>query len=126
MKAWGGIASLQLGLPVMWTNAKARGFGLCDLVKWMSQHPAQLAGLAHRKGALRVGYDADLVIWNPEADFRVEPSIIRHKHKLTPYNGQRLSGVVETVLVRGQKVYENGKFLGNPMGQIHWQESLES
>ncbi len=118
MQAWGGIASLQFGLPVMWTNAKARGFGLQHLTEWMSRRPAQLAGLQHRKGQLKPGYDADLVIWNPEAAFTVEPSIIHHKHKLTPYNGRRLHGVVETVFVRGQRVYERGQFSAQPLGQF--------
>jgi len=118
MQAWGGIASLQFGLPVMWTNARERGFGPRHLTEWMSRRPAQLAGLDHRKGELKPGYDADLVVWNPEATFRVEPSIIQHKHKLTPYNGRTLSGVVETVFVRGQKVYDHGQFTAAPKGQL--------
>ncbi|MBI1741761.1 allantoinase AllB [Candidatus Acetothermia bacterium] len=118
MKAWGGIASLQFGLPVMWTEMKERDLELRHLAEWMSHKPAQLAGLHHRKGALKVGYDADLVIWNPEATFRVEPSIIQHKHKLTPYNGRTLNGIVEAVYVRGQKVYDDGKFSAEPLGQL--------
>ena len=118
LQAWGGIASLQFGLPVMWTNARERGFDLPQLSQWMSERPAQLAGLQHRKGQLKPGYDADLVIWNPEAAFTVEPSIIHHKHKLTPYNGRKLHGVVETVFVRGQRVYERGQFSAQPLGQL--------
>ena len=118
MQAWGGIASLQFSLPVMWTNAQARGFEIRHLSEWMSSRPAQLAGLGERKGALQPGYDADLVIWNPEAAFRVEPSIIQHKHKLTPYDGMTLRGVVESVYVRGQKVFENGQYSAEPLGQL--------
>lgn len=118
MRAWGGIASLQFGLPVMWTNAQARGFGLQQLTEWMSWRPAQLAGLQRCKGQLKPGSDADLVIWNPEATFTVAPSGIHHKHKLTPYNGRTLHGVVETVFVRGQKVYDHGQFSEEPLGQL--------
>ena len=118
MQAWGGIASLQFSLPVMWTNARARGFGLQQLSEWMSQRPAQLAGLQHRKGQLKPGYDADLVIWNPQATFTVAPPIIHHKHKLTPYNGRLLHGVVEMVFVRGHKVYDHGQFSEKPLGQL--------
>ncbi len=118
MQAWGGIASLQFGLPVMWTNAKERGFTLKDITNWMSQRPAELAGLSHRKGELKVGYDGDVVIWNPEASFVVEPGIIQHKHKLTPYNGRKLYGVVEAVYVRGQEVYQRGQFSERPPGQL--------
>jgi len=118
LQAWGGIASLQFGLPVMWTNAKARGFGLRHLTEWMSRRPAQLARLSHRKGELKVGHDADIVIWNPEASFVVEPSIIQHKHKLTPYNGRTLNGVVETVFVRGQRIFDHGQFIGEPKGEL--------
>lgn len=118
LQAWGGIASLQFGLPVMWTNAKKRGFSLHHLAEWMSRRPARLAGLHHRKGELKTGHDADLVIWNPEATFQVEPSIINHKHKLTPYHGQTLNGVVETVFVRGEKVYSHGEIAEDPTGEL--------
>jgi allantoinase len=118
LQAWGGIASLQFGLPVMWTNAKKRGFSLQHLAEWMSRRPARLAGLHHRKGELKTGHDADLVIWNPEATFQVEPSIINHKHKLTPYHGQTLNGVVETVFVRGEKVYSHGEIAEDPTGEL--------
>lgn len=118
MQAWGGIASLQFGLSVMWTNARERGIDLSQLSLWMAERPARLAGLQHRKGQLKAGYDADIVIWNPEATFTVEPTIIQHKHKLTPYNGRTLHGVVEAVFVRGQKVYEKGRFSEQPLGQL--------
>jgi allantoinase len=118
MQAWGGIASLQFALPVAWTGAEERGFGLRDLTEWMSRRPARLAGLHHRKGELRVGHDGDVVIWHPEAEFRVEPSIIHHRHKLTPYNGRTLKGTVEAVFVRGRKVYERGQFVGEAQGEL--------
>ena len=81
IKAWGGISSLQLRLPVMWTEARQRGFGIEYLAKWLCHEPARLVGLDQRKGAIAVGYDADIVIWNPEKQFRVEPETIHHRHK---------------------------------------------
>ncbi len=114
MDAWGGIAALQFGLPVMWTNLRKRGFDLADLTRLMSAAPAKLAGMDDRKGKLAAGYDADLVIWNPEEEFKVVPEIIQHRHKLTPYTGMDLLGVVEMSYVRGTKVYENGGQFGNP------------
>ena len=104
--AWGGISSLQLGLPVMWTGAAWRGFDLLDLTRWMSSEPAKLAGLERRKGAIAAGFDADLVIWNPEAEFRVEGANLHHRHKVTPYAGLLLNGVVEATWLRGRKVGE--------------------
>ncbi len=118
MDAWGGIAALQFGLPVMWTNLKARGFGIADLTRLMSAAPSKLAGLDRRKGKLVAGYDADIVIWNPEERFKVVPEIIQHRHKLTPYSGMELLGVVETTYVCGRKVFENGQFVGNKSGQL--------
>ena len=94
--AWGGIASLQFLLPIVWTNASARGFGIEDIVRWCSAGPARLAGLA-RKGAIAVGNDADLVVWSPEESFVVTPDLIRHRHKVTPYLGAELRGVVHAV-----------------------------
>ena len=83
--AWGGIASLQLALPAVWTGARRRGFGLADLARWMCAAPARLAGLADRKGAIAPGHDADLVVWDPEASFTVDATALHHRHKITPY-----------------------------------------
>src|ERR1041385_4725400 len=109
MKAWGGISSLQLRLPIMWTEARARGFSIEDLTKWLCREPARQVGL-NLKGAIKAGHDADIVIWNPDKEFVVEPSVIENRHKLTPYNGETLRGVVEKTFVRGQMVYDDGAF----------------
>ena len=116
MNAWGGISSLQLRLPIIWTEASRRGFTIEDLAEWLCRRPAGQVGLAV-KGAIKHGCDADIVIWNPEKEFKVEPSTIHHRHKLTPYNGETLRGVVEKTIVRGQMVYDNGAFYG-PFGRI--------
>ncbi|MFN0278773.1 MAG: allantoinase AllB [Pyrinomonadaceae bacterium] len=118
MEAWGGIAALQFGLPVMWTNLQNRGFGLRDLTRLMSTEPAKLAGLDHRKGKLAAGYDADIVIWNPEAEFKIVAGIIQHRHKLTPYSEMDLFGAVEATFVRGRRVYENGSFTEVKSGKL--------
>ncbi|HEX5714767.1 MAG TPA: allantoinase AllB [Thermoanaerobaculia bacterium] len=112
-EAWGGIASLQLALPAVWTGARERGFSLQDLALWMSRNPARLAGLAN-KGAIQPGFDADLVIWEPEESFRVEPEALQHRHKLTPYAGRTLNGIVRRTLLRGETVYHDGDFPGPP------------
>ncbi|MGI8641567.1 MAG: allantoinase AllB [Pyrinomonadaceae bacterium] len=116
LEAWGGIAALQFSLPVMWTNLQARGFGLRELTRWMSDAPAKLAGLDKRKGRLARGFDADIVIWHPEKEFKVVPENIHFRHKLTPYSGMNLRGVVEATYVRGVKVYEQGQFSATATG----------
>jgi len=118
MDAWGGIAALQFGLPVMWTNLKARGFGIADLTRLMSYQPAKLAGLEHRKGRLAAGYDADIIIWNPEEKFEVVPDIIQHRHKLTPYSGMELFGKIEATYVGGEKVFEDAQFTDQKFGKL--------
>ncbi len=118
LQAWGGIAALQFTLPVMWTGAQARGFGLRQLTQWMSGAPAQLAGLDKRKGRLARGYDADIVVWHPEKEFKVAPEDIYVRHKLTPYTGMNLRGVVEATYVRGIKVYGQGQFIANTPGAL--------
>jgi allantoinase len=85
MKAWGGISSLQLRLPVMWTEANARGFEINQLAEWLCGAPARQVGLVERKGSIGVGRDADIVIWDQQREFRVTPELIQHHHKLTPY-----------------------------------------
>jgi len=118
IEAWGGIAALQFSLPVMWTQLLERGFGLRELTRWMSAAPAKLAGLDKRKGRLAVGCDADIVIFQPEKEFKVMPEIIQHRHKLTPYSGMNLRGVVKATYVRGTKVYEQGKFATDVSGAL--------
>jgi len=93
----------------MWTQAVERGYTVSHLSQWLCRAPAKLVGLDKRKGAITEGYDADLVVWNPQSTFRVEPSMILHRHKLTPYAGQTLNGVVSTTYLRGRKVYERGR-----------------
>jgi allantoinase len=118
LQAWGGISSLQLRLPVVWTHARQRGHSVERLAEWLAGAPARLAGLGDSKGALRVGLDADLVVWKPEETFRVEPSRLLHRHKLTPYAGQTLSGLVEATFLRGVKIYERGRVVEGRRGKL--------
>jgi allantoinase len=118
MQAWGGIASLQISLPAVWTAARSRGYPLTQVIRWMCEAPARLAGLQTRKGAIAVGCDADLVIFNPEEKFRVDPDRLHHRHKITPYAGRELAGIVEATFVRGQKVFERGEFSPAPAGRV--------
>ena len=118
LHAWGGIASLQISLPAVWTEARSRGYALTYIIRWMCDGPARLAGLQGRKGAIAVGGDADLVVFNPDAKFRVEPEALHHRHKLTPYAGRELTGVVEATFLRGQKIFERGAFGDVPIGRV--------
>ncbi|MFB7667366.1 allantoinase AllB [Kitasatospora sp. NPDC056138] len=102
--AWGGIASLQLGLPAVWTEARKRGHGLADVVRWMSAGPASLVGLTGTKGAIAVGNDADLVAFDPDARFAVQAEELHHRNPVTPYVGRTLTGVVRTTWLRGRVV----------------------
>jgi allantoinase len=101
--AWGGIASLQLGLPIVWTAASARSFSLADVVRWMAAGPAALGGL-DRKGRIAAGCDADLVAFAPDASFVVDPAALHHRHPVTPYAGRKLRGVVRRTFLRGEVV----------------------
>jgi allantoinase len=118
LEAWGGISSLQLRLPAVWTEAKHRGFSLIDLSRWLCNAPAELVGLADRKGSIKIGADADVVIWNPAKQFRVEGESLHHRHKVTPYQGRVLQGVVEQTFLRGQKIYDGARLIGEVRGQL--------
>jgi len=118
LAAWGGISSLQLRLPAVWTEAQRRGFSLRDLTRWLCDAPASLVSLDQRKGAIAAGFDADFVVWNPQAQLRVEGEALEHRHKLTPYEGMTLQGVVETTFLRGQRIYDNGEMTGVPRGVL--------
>ncbi|MGH7719755.1 MAG: allantoinase AllB [Gemmatimonadaceae bacterium] len=117
-RAWGGISSLQVGLSVVWTGARARGHSIEELARWMCAAPAALAGLGGRKGAIAVGRDADLVLWHPEQPYRVEPTRLQHRHAITPYGGAMLHGVVEATYLRGMKVFEQDDLFGPPAGLL--------
>jgi allantoinase len=117
-RAWGGISSLQLGLAAIWTRLSAQEYSLRHLARWMCSGPAQLAGLDQRKGAIAPGFDADLVIWNPDKGFAVKSKMLQNRHKLTPYLGETLRGVVETTFLGGRMIYDGGKFLGPPRGAL--------
>lgn len=116
--AWGGISGLQLALPVTWTEAKKRGHSIADIVRWMCEGPARLAGLSARKGRIAAGMDADLVVWRPEQSFTVEKRAIRHKHDVTPWAGRELFGVVETTFVRGTRVFDRGEIVNESAGSF--------
>ena len=118
LRAWGGISSLQFRLSVMWTAARRRGHTLEDLARWLAFEPAKLAGLEERKGAIATGRDADLAVFNPDATMRVTPETNEHRHKLTPYDGRELRGAVEAVYLRGEKIYDRGKFSERPTGRF--------
>jgi len=108
--AWGGVASLQIALPAVWTQARARGHGLNDIVEWMARRPAHIAGL-RRKGALEMGYDADFCVFAPEEIFTVDAAKLAHRNPITPYAGHSLRGVVRSTWLRGRQT-QNGESLG--------------
>lgn len=118
MAAWGGISGLQLGLPVTWSGASSRGYGLERLVKWMCEAPAKLAGVADRKGKIAPGFDADLTVFEPDQLFRVDVSKLQHKNKLTPYADAELKGVVTSTYVRGTRVFHLGEHTTELKGQF--------
>ncbi|HMK21937.1 MAG TPA: amidohydrolase family protein, partial [Terriglobales bacterium] len=115
--AWGGIASLSMALPVMWTEASHREFVLTDIARWMAEKPAQLSGCQRSKGRLAAGYDADFVVFDPERTFKVTADRLHQRHAVSPYLGEVLRGVVKRTYLRGQLVYRDGEFPGEPAGR---------
>jgi allantoinase len=115
-QAWPGIPSLELCLPVTWTEARARGYALSQLADWMCRNPARLARLG-RKGAIEVGFDADLVVWKPDAAWTVteRPAAGR---LASPYVGRQLHGIVERTYLRGVRIFERGLPFATPRGRL--------
>jgi allantoinase len=115
--AWGGIASLSIALPVMYTEASIRGFSLSDIARWMAQAPAKLAGCDIRKGRIAKGYDADFVVFDTQSEFVVTHERLYFRHPLCPYLGEELRGVIKATYLRGVPVFSDGKFPGMPIGR---------
>ena len=115
--AWGGIASLGLALPVLWTAMARRGIGIEKLGQWMAAAPAGLAGLSGRKGTLAAGADADFVVFNPDAEWTVTEKHLHFRHKLSPYLGAKLQGQVLETWLRGEQVYDANHFVGIARGR---------
>jgi allantoinase len=111
--AWGGIASMQLGLAAVWTGARRRGFVLADVVRWMAERPAAIAGM-NRKGHIALGHHADFCVFAPDDAFVVDPARLHHRHALTPYAQRPLAGIVRSTWLRGRRVSGDG----DPLGQL--------
>ncbi len=130
MKAWGGIASLELSLAAVWSFSRDRSAGLSGprggaespalptLARWLSEAPARLAGLDGRKGRIAAGYDADLVVWDPDVEWTVDSSRLQQRHKVTPYAGRRLVGQVLTTFLRGTPVWRDGRLVTAGSGRL--------
>ncbi|MGW5175550.1 allantoinase AllB [Streptomyces sp. NPDC004082] len=114
--AWGGISGLQLSLSAVWTEARRRGHGLEDVVRWMSTRTAELVGLGH-KGAIEPGRDADFAVLDPDATFTVDPAELQHRNRVTAYAGRTLSGVVRSTWLRGERIVADGRF-SEPAGRL--------
>jgi allantoinase len=117
-EAWGGISSLELTLAAVWTGACERGIDLSRVAEWMGAAPARLAGLGGSRGALAPGRDADFVVWDPEKTRTVDPALLQQRHKVTPYAGRRLQGIVRATWLRGEKIYEHGRLLSRSSGEM--------
>jgi allantoinase len=115
-RAWGGIASLSVALPVIWTEASRRGFGLEDVVRWMSAGPAALAGMSGRAGEIKAGREASLVIFDPEEVWTVAAQDLGFRHGISPYLGATLRGSVKKTLLRGEAVFAQGEMMGQAVG----------
>jgi allantoinase len=119
--AWGGISSLGLALPVLWTALQRRGLDSTAAVEridaWLASGPARLAGLAGQKGVLAPGADADIVVFDPDATWTVAPEHLHFRHKLSPYLGAKLRGRVTETWLRGQQIYCADAFTGSPRGR---------
>jgi allantoinase len=116
--AWGGIASLQLALPVLWTAARERGASLADLARWLSTNPAKLIGQSYRKGQITKGYDADLLVLAADEKFLVTESLLHHRHKVSPYLGHELTGVVTHTFLAGEEAFRHPDAMHLNRGQL--------
>ena len=117
---------MSVALPVMWTAAQRRGFTLSDIARWMADQPAKLAGCGEQKGQLAAGYDADMLVFAPEEEFVVTEEKLHNRHRVSPYLGERLRGVVQKTFLRGQCIFDAGEFPGEVRGKEIRQQAAVS
>jgi allantoinase len=117
-QAWGGISSVELTLPIVWRGLRTQMVTFSRLADWLSANPARLVGLDHRKGRIAAGHDADLCVWNHEEQWTVRGEDLQQRHKVTPYDGERLRGRVKRTYVRGNLAYDDGNFPAGPVGEL--------
>ena len=115
--AWGGIASVSVALSAVWTAASERGIALTEVVRWMAERPAALAGLTARKGRITPGLDADFVVFDADAKWEIKAEDLHFRHKVSPYLGHELKGRVQATFLRGECVYRDGRFGERPSGR---------
>jgi allantoinase len=115
--AWGGVSSLQLTLAAVWTEARRRHVSPDALARWLGERPARLAGVSHCKGRIAPGYDADLVVWDPDAEWTVDAARLHHRHAVTPYAGRALHGAVRQVFLRGNPISHDGRVTNGRPGR---------
>jgi allantoinase len=115
--AWGGISSVSLALAAIWTKAQLHEISISEVVRWMCEQPALLSGLSTRKGRIAVGADADITVFNPDRTWRVTEELLHFRNKVSPYLGERFTGQVKATFLRGELVYEDGRFPAAPAGQ---------
>lgn len=118
IKAWGGIASIQLASSALWTVIQNNNGSIHQFVKWMSERPAHFIGLENKKGKIEIGYDADLIVFNPFEEFEVIETKLHHKNKLTPYLNKRLKGVIHQTYLNSELAYNNGTFISLNKGKL--------
>jgi len=116
-KAWGGISSLQFSLSLIWTEAHSRGISLQQLSRWMSWNTAKFCGLSEVKGKLAPGYQADILVFDPESEYEIDTDKILYKHKITPYAGRKVKGKVLATYLRGECIWKNDKLQAQTRGQ---------
>jgi allantoinase len=121
--AWGGIASLELALPVMLTELQRRSLPLSRALRWLSEGPTHLAGLQRTKGRIAAGLQADFAIVDPTHTFTVDAEDLHQRHPTTPYAGRTLEGRVHATYLRGQLIYADGDVVGAPSGRLLKRES---
>lgn len=123
--AWGGISSLQFGLPLIWSEARQRGYRIEQVVEWMATRPALFAGLGERKGRIAVGYDADICVFDDVCEYLISADMIKYRHRITPYEGRRVTGLIEKTFLRGREVFAAGNILGKPVGEALLRENVK-
>lgn len=110
-----------MGLPSLWTLVDKEYISIGEIINWLSVNPAKFLGLENVKGKIQIGFDADMLIFEPNRNYTLTGEDLQYKHKVSPYIGKNFTGDITATYLNGKKVFDKymgGIITNKPLGKL--------